>query len=529
MTSNIGVPCTSDSQCTVGPYPFCIPGSDGFSDGYCSSACNSNGQCGSHNVCVPDLVQSGPGGAVYSACLEGCTSNAQCRAQYNCISFDNQKFCYPFCQTDSDCLENGATCDSTSGLCNGGSSDAGTADAGVDAGPPAADAGEPDAGEADAGEATDAGFVPYDGGYPAPFPAPPQVIDFGGPVLKAPKIVPIFFANDEPTEVAQIANFDETVGASQYWSLVTSEYGVGPATSVAAIQFSEIATGTITDGSIQGWIANEIAMGALPQPDSNTLYVLHYPQWLVVNSGGELSCRAFGGYHSSFTTTGRSIPYAVLPRCNANGDVLDTETAAESHELVEATTDPFPSTEPAYAQVDPDHVQWLLEIGATEVGDMCELNSSSFVRFVGFPYAVQRTWSNAAVAAGRDPCVPEPEGEVYFNAVPVPTDEIPVSNGRGSTVNAMGIAVAPGQSRTIPMQLYSEASTDAWTVQVMDQGASNGSTFTFTLEPSTGQNGDQLSLTITSSDQTPPGTQDVFTIVSTQGSTTHTWYAITGQ
>ena len=50
--------------------------------------------------------------------------------------------------------------------------------------------------------------------YPAPFPAPPQVVDFGGPVLASPKFVPVFFSNDDPTMVSQIVGFVAQVGAT---------------------------------------------------------------------------------------------------------------------------------------------------------------------------------------------------------------------------------------------------------------------------------------------------------------------------
>jgi len=55
-----------------------------------------------------------------------------------------------------------------------------TGDAAADAAPaPAADAG-------------DGGVTQIDAGFPGPHPEVPQVDNFGGPVLTAPKVIPIF-------------------------------------------------------------------------------------------------------------------------------------------------------------------------------------------------------------------------------------------------------------------------------------------------------------------------------------------------
>src|SRR6185436_19204247 len=63
--------------------------------------------------------------------------------------------------------------------------------------------------------------------YPAPFPSPPQVVWYGGPVLKAPKIVPIFFSNYDTTLASSIEDFVSKLGPSQYWTATTQEYTVG--------------------------------------------------------------------------------------------------------------------------------------------------------------------------------------------------------------------------------------------------------------------------------------------------------------
>ena len=45
--------------------------------------------------------------------------------------------------------------------------------------------------------------------YPAPHPAPPQVVFLQGPVLKAPKFVPVFFSGDDPMYVSALTDFTQ--------------------------------------------------------------------------------------------------------------------------------------------------------------------------------------------------------------------------------------------------------------------------------------------------------------------------------
>src|SRR5262249_39975352 len=115
-----------------------------------------------------------------------------------------------------------------------------------------------------------------------------------------------------------------------------------------------------------------------------------------------------------------AVAYAVIPRCGNFGNLtgLDAVTAAESHELIESATDPYPMYDPAYDRLDDDHYYWSSTLGGAETGDMCAQNPTAFTRFSELPYIVQRTWSNQAALAGHDPCVPPIPDTVYFSAVP---------------------------------------------------------------------------------------------------------------
>lgn len=110
-----------------------------------------------------------------------------------------------------------------------GSTDSGsspTSDAGTDAPADHYVAPTPDSGGQDAGK---------DGGpfAPADHDAPPQVVSYGGNVMKHALIVPIFFPNDNLQ--AQIEDFLGQLAASSYWNATTSEYGVGPITIAPSV------------------------------------------------------------------------------------------------------------------------------------------------------------------------------------------------------------------------------------------------------------------------------------------------------
>jgi hypothetical protein len=259
----------------------------------------------------------------------------------------------------------------------------------------------------------------------------------------------------------------------------------------------------IDDTTIASWLATKVEAMTLPPPTANTIYAVFYPVQTTVTLQGATSCQYFGGYHnSSQLADGTPFAYAVVPRCPQFDPVLqgiDEVTGAASHELMEAATDPLPQTNtPAYSQLDPEHLVWTF-LGA-EIGDMCAQNPDAFFDPSGFPYAVQRVWSNKAAAASHDPCVPAASGP-YFNSVPVLNDNITVSFG-GQSATTKGALIPVGQNKTIEVDLFSDAPTNGqWIVQAIDMtpqlGQSQGATLSFSFDTTAGQNGDKLHLTIT--------------------------------
>jgi hypothetical protein len=395
-------------------------------------------------------------------------------------------------------------------------------------------------GGVDAGPDADDGMISTT--YPAPHSAAPQVVNGGGPVLASPRLVPVFFANEDPTFQAGLTDFVTNIGATPYWTAVTSEYGIGPAVATAPVILTEMAPATTDDGTIQTWLAGKLDGNdpLWPVADDNTIYILHYPSGTGITlsspMGTEVSCQTFGGYHNSITLDGAhaslDVAYAVVPECQTFDGIkgIDAVTAAESHEIIEGCTDPYPMSNPAWVQTDDNDIYWDLALGGGEVGDMCAQFPGVFTKFAGFDHTVQRTWSNKAATAGKDPCVPELPGEVYFNTAPVLTDSVKFP-GIGTM---KGVNIAVGASKTIELDLFSEGDTGApWNVTVEDYAVATymvqQPTMTFSLDNDSGQNGQKLHLTITVLTKGPYYGEGIFLITSSLGPIHTEWLGLVGE
>jgi hypothetical protein len=348
----------------------------------------------------------------------------------------------------------------------------------------------------DAAEEIDAAPDASTGFNEAPHDNPPQVIKLPGPVVATPKIVPIFFQNDA-TMQGQVEPYLHALVSSDYWSKTTSEYGVGNLTILPTIVSSD--TPPTTDDALKTWIAGNLdGTHGWPAPDDNTIYTVFLPDGVSLSTPFGSSCSSFGGYHDEgvVSATAARFIYALMPRCDTS---IDSMSIVTSHELVEASTDPFPFTAGAYQQTDDPHIIWSFTPGG-ELGDMCEYVAAASQQLVG-QYYVQRTWSNLSAAQGHDPCVPVMPGP-YLGAAPVLSDATSVDLMDGTGPHATnGIQIAAGSSKTIEVDLFSDADAPDWTVKASDASAltGGGGELSFTWDKTTGHNGDKLHLTITHS------------------------------
>lgn len=371
--------------------------------------------------------------------------------------------------------------------------------------------------------------------YPAAHPPLPKSMSKGGAVVAHPKIVPVVFDADPLAH--DIETFMGAWATTTYWQTVLADYGIDKPTVLPVAHVSETLASTLDDSDIQTWLAAHVdgTHDGFPVPDADTLYALFYPPGVTITySGLGSSCTAFHGYHGAASSpSGVNAVYSVISRCASIPEDttltgIQYVSAVTSHEVIEGLTDPGVLDKPAFALVDDAHVAWELYPGG-EVGDLCALVGNAFYKPTDFPYAVQRIWSNTAAASGHDPCIVQQPGQVYFNSAPVLDDDVRVVDNFGKTVTTKGVKLAIGESKTIEVDLFSDAPTDAWTVSAVEPFSSTTHHLQLNWDKTTGQNGDKLHLTITALSKDPQFGGEFFMILSKLGKQRTFWSVFVGQ
>jgi hypothetical protein len=389
-------------------------------------------------------------------------------------------------------------------------SDAGTDSPGVadvfvppnDAPGPVTDGGQPDAPQLP--EAAPFAEAPHSG---------PVVTPNGGPVLANPLLVTITYSDD--TDRA----YEEALGAfmvqSSWLSTVGKEYGVGLGTSTN-VELPDMSPGTIDDTAIQSLIVSLIEAGTAPDPvadggaqSAGAAYMFYFPTTTGITVDGSTLCQiSGGGYHdeSVVTANGHSFSYAVVQPCpGLPAPAPQNLVWAASHEFIESATDPYPLSAPGFVILDPS-MTWGL-IGG-EVGDLC---TYVLPQWSEGPYTyLQRVYSNAAAAAGGDPCIPSPG--TYFGA-----DVEPQSL----------VALPAGQTTTFQVKGWSTAEVGAWSISAEPSAVQGTANVDAVLGSNTLDNGQTTTLTVTM----PPGTAAqtyVNIYVTSQGSGTEYSTALAG-
>lgn len=337
---------------------------------------------------------------------------------------------------------------------------------------------------------------------PAPHQPLPQVLNSGGPVIAAPKVLPIMYAGD--TGASDMEAFLQELTRTTFWSETTSEYGVGALVVLPTVTMPGVAPKTVSDVDLQATVVANTS-GSNPvwgTPDASTIFLFVLPTGTTQSDNSGTCCTDYAGYHSETTGGPVALPYVVACACSGFGGRADSalheRTITIGHELVESATDPFPNTNPAFFLEDDDDIVWKAITGG-ELADMCVLNEDAFFIPPGSQYMIQRTWSNAAALASRDPCVPARTTAPYLNTFPV-LNTITYNPGGGHAFTTQGINIPIGVKRTIPLKLFSAAPTaGSWTVRVYDSSElkTGKSNLLLLLDRSTGQNGDTINLTIT--------------------------------
>jgi hypothetical protein len=228
----------------------------------------------------------------------------------------------------------------------------------------------------------------------------------GGPLINNVAVEPVFLgqawtANPSLEQnAAQLDQFFAYVTNSAFMDLLP-QYGtvqagpIGRGLYVGQVNIPQNAwsRSTVSDATIQTMLSSEINTGAIAAPDNNRLLFVFTPPNIVVSQGGSRSNGypvGFAGYHNSFVdSAGQLVRYAVVPDPIGNDQVagltaFQQQTAAASHELAEATT-------------DPDGTSWWDDsndaTSGYEIGDFARLSADT-VYLNG--YAVEKIWSNSS-------------------------------------------------------------------------------------------------------------------------------------
>jgi hypothetical protein len=339
----------------------------------------------------------------------------------------------------------------------------------------------------------------------------PQVEDLGGPHMPSVHVVPIFYADD--TAAATHSDFLTKFAASPYWTQMVGEYGVGALSIETPVVLATNAPATLADTDLQTLLTGALdgthpEYGAVDSATlASTIYLFHTPATTrATGPGGAFtSCVHVLGYHSHFAlpSTDQAM-YAIVYDCAPQSflsTTLQQTTAAISHELVEAATDPQNPGKLAWAGIVPVTTPWSTAGNGSELGDMCQDLASSWYAPADLGYMIQRSWSNAAMLAFHDPCVPHPPGGT----------EIPV-----------------GSSNTVTIEFASDGPTGGpWTIAATENNIRTAQTLMFNFDHTTGENGNVVHLTI-SSLRRPPNGIALYRITSTLGTRTTTWWAVVG-
>lgn len=381
---------------------------------------------------------------------------------------------------------------------NGGTDASTAADASGDVNILPPDASAPDA----------APDVPVDTGPPFPIaehPASPPIPDQAGARLTEPQLVLITYADDP--NVSTLEAHARWLVTSPWLDSVGPEYGINHGSVLATVHLPMNAPNAITDREIRTQLAAGITAGTYPTNAdgsfTNILYMIYFPSHTVVTESGAgagmQSCMSFGGYHSQASSGGNNFAYAVIPACPSRESSLsavESEELVVTHEVIEAATDPYPQSDPAFTFDLNSASPWLL-VGP-EVGDLCALRvgPTSYVRYDTF--VATRVWSNAvAIANNADPCVPADPSVPYYS-VSVTPDTIQFPSA--------------GQTVTFDLTAWSTLQTTPWRVVAQ----ATGGTFMPTTQLSVTRmnNGDHATLTVSIPAGTPRGSRSLIYLES---------------
>jgi hypothetical protein len=306
----------------------------------------------------------------------------------------------------------------------------------------------------------------------------PTVIKHSGKVIAHPVLVTITYADD--TFSPMWKTLGDQIVTSTWLTTVGTEYGVGTGSHAGMYSIGP-APASIDGTTIQSTIQAKITDGTLPAPDASGdqhIYVLYVPR--KVTLGNDL--QNIYGYHAMGTAKGVNIAYAAILDPTWNTNEVPGITSTVAHELIEAATDPYDPPNDGWYTDPPLPDPWWLIMG--EVGDLCDgeklITSGDF--------QVQRSWSNAAAAAGKNPCIPEDPDDSWYDVSADPTTMPTIPAGGSATFTLTGWStsqIADWSLQALTAD-YSDLKDTDMTPTFSATTINNGKTVTLTLHAPAG-------------------------------------------
>jgi hypothetical protein len=338
----------------------------------------------------------------------------------------------------------------------------------------------------------------------------PRIAYRGGPFLRNPRLVTITFSHDNPRLVSRLEDFGRVIARSEWWHTVTEGYCARPTDCIGdgnagpPVHLAEALPSDMRDGDVEALLRRAARAGLLGLIDDRALWLVYLPAGVNLADATTRYCTGKArAFHRSLDLDGVRVAFAVLPRCGDEAQL----TGSASHEILEATTNPFPAVR-GFAFASGSAASGFSASGLEPV-DPCGLVTMDDHRTTESGFIVHRAWSNRAAARGRDPCVPSPPDAPYVMLVP-----------RAPGVRLAGV----GETVTVDLDASTAGTATAWTISAFDLGGylDDDRYVDLALDRRTVTAGQHVRLTITARKQNP-AQRDIVALVSTLGGHSYMW------
>ncbi len=338
----------------------------------------------------------------------------------------------------------------------------------------------------------------------------PRIAYRGGPFLRNPRIVTVTWKSDDPALVARLERFGETITRTAWWRTVVDAYCTRPDDCIgegrrgAPARLDGTLPPEVSDADVEAILQRAIDAGRIAAP-ADALVVAYLPPGVSFHDANVPRYCAGGprALHGRLRAVKTKPAFAIVPRCSDESEL----TAAASHEILEATTNPDPAAR-GFA-LDQGTASLGFAMAGVEPVDPCGLVTRDRHRTTEGGFTLQRAWSNRAAALGANPCVPAPAGAPYFVLVP-----------REPAVRL----AKEGDRATLVVEAASDRPIAPWTASVVDvTGEREGERVVdLAIDRPTVAAGETATVTITLR-RVHPKHVSLVGVVSTSGGESHLW------